>query len=199
MAVNKVVFGAVSIMDISDSTVTPETLAEGVTAYDKTGEKITGTKPDPVYQSKTVTPSTSEQVVTPDSDYDGLSEVTVEAMLAGSVSNPKISVSANGVIESWVSVSAGYVPMSAKTWNYYLSTVGAKTITPSTVDQTAVATQKFTTGDIVVAGDANLVPENIKSGVSIFGVEGSYGSEQEEWVFTLEDGSEVTKLVVVTE
>lgn len=43
MAVNKVVFGAVAIMDISDSTVTPETLAEGVTAYDKTGKKITGT------------------------------------------------------------------------------------------------------------------------------------------------------------
>ena len=43
MAVNKVVFGAVSIMDISDSTVTKETLAEGVTAYDKSGEKITGT------------------------------------------------------------------------------------------------------------------------------------------------------------
>lgn len=43
MGVNKVVFGAVSIMDISDSTVTPETLGEGVTAYDKSGEKITGT------------------------------------------------------------------------------------------------------------------------------------------------------------
>lgn len=40
---NKVVFGAMAIMDISDSTVTPETLAEGATAYDKTGEKITGT------------------------------------------------------------------------------------------------------------------------------------------------------------
>lgn len=43
MGVSKVVFGAVSIMDISDSTVTPETLAKGKTAYDKTGEKITGT------------------------------------------------------------------------------------------------------------------------------------------------------------
>lgn len=43
MAVNKVVFGAVSIMDISDSTVTPETLAEGKTAYQADGEKITGT------------------------------------------------------------------------------------------------------------------------------------------------------------
>lgn len=42
MGVNKVVFGAVAIMDISDSTVTPETLGNGVIAYDKTGERITG-------------------------------------------------------------------------------------------------------------------------------------------------------------
>lgn len=41
--VNQVFLGAVKIMDISDSTVTPETLGEGATAYDKTGEKITGT------------------------------------------------------------------------------------------------------------------------------------------------------------
>ncbi|MBO5702152.1 MAG: leucine-rich repeat domain-containing protein [Clostridia bacterium] len=31
------------LIDITDSTVTKETLAEGVTAYDKSGEKITGT------------------------------------------------------------------------------------------------------------------------------------------------------------
>lgn len=43
MGVNKVVFGAVSIMDISDSTVTADTLAKGKTAYGADGEKITGT------------------------------------------------------------------------------------------------------------------------------------------------------------
>lgn len=42
MAVNKVVFGAVSVIDISDSTVTADTLAKGATAYDKSGEKIVG-------------------------------------------------------------------------------------------------------------------------------------------------------------
>lgn len=45
MGVNKVVFGAASIMDISDSTVTADKLAEGITAYAANGEKITGTMP----------------------------------------------------------------------------------------------------------------------------------------------------------
>lgn len=43
MGVNKVLFGGETVMDISDSTVTPGTLAKGATAYSANGEKITGT------------------------------------------------------------------------------------------------------------------------------------------------------------
>ena len=43
MAVNKVVYGTTVLIDISDSTVTPETLAEGVIAYNAKGERIVGT------------------------------------------------------------------------------------------------------------------------------------------------------------
>lgn len=43
MGVNKVqLANGETIIDISDSTVTPETLAEGVTAHDASGQKITG-------------------------------------------------------------------------------------------------------------------------------------------------------------
>ena len=43
MSVNKVqLSNGETIIDISDSTVTPETLAEGVTAHDASGQKITG-------------------------------------------------------------------------------------------------------------------------------------------------------------
>lgn len=45
MGVNSVKFGSKTIIDITDSTVIPETLGVGVTAYDKSGEKITGTMP----------------------------------------------------------------------------------------------------------------------------------------------------------
>lgn len=43
MAVNKVVYGITVLIDISDSTVTPETLTKGVVAYNAKGERIVGT------------------------------------------------------------------------------------------------------------------------------------------------------------
>lgn len=177
MAVNKVVFGAVAIMDISDSTVTEETLAEGVTAYDKSGEKITGTmkqSADPKLQAKTATPTTSAQTVKPDSGYDGLSQVTVNAMPTATQATPSITVSSAGLITASATQSAGYVSSGTKSATKQLTTQAAKTVTPTTSNQTAVASGRYTTGAITVKGDANLKADNIKSGVSIFGVAGTY-------------------------
>lgn len=42
MGVNKVVFNNKTLIDISDSTVSPETLVEGEVAYSSNGEKISG-------------------------------------------------------------------------------------------------------------------------------------------------------------
>lgn len=43
MAVNKVVYSGETLVDLTSDTVTPETLAKGVTAHDKSGAIITGT------------------------------------------------------------------------------------------------------------------------------------------------------------
>lgn len=42
MAVNKVIYGNNTLIDLTDSTVTPETLGEGVIAYNAKGERIVG-------------------------------------------------------------------------------------------------------------------------------------------------------------
>lgn len=42
MAVNQVIYGGETLIDLRNDTVTPETLAEGVTAHTASGEQITG-------------------------------------------------------------------------------------------------------------------------------------------------------------
>lgn len=87
---------------------------------------------------------------------------------------PSISVSSSGLITASVTQSGGIVPGGSKSATQQLTTQGAKTVTPGTSNQTAVASGRYTTGDVVVSGDANLVPENIAEGVSIFGVTGTH-------------------------
>jgi hypothetical protein len=152
--------------------------------------------PTPVLQSKTVSPSTSQQTVSPDSGYDGLSQVTVNAMPSGSATtpattitaNPTISVNASGLITASVSktqgvtpsVTAGYVSSGTSgtiTVNgsntNQLTTKSAQTYTPTTTDQT-IASGQYLTGVQIIKGDANLLAENIKKDVVIFGITGTY-------------------------
>lgn len=152
--------------------------------------------PTPTLQSKTVSPSTSQQTVSPDSGYDGLSQVTVNAMPSGSAAtpattitaNPTITVSSGGLITASVSgsqsvtptVSTGYVSSGTAgtvtvngSATQQLTAQAAQTITPTTTDQT-IASGKYLTGVQTIKGDANLLPENIKKDVVIFGITGTY-------------------------
>lgn len=176
MAVNKVIYYGEVLVDMSTVTVKPETLGKGETALDASGEMITGTAEiggEPKLQAKSVTPKTSAQTVKPDSGYDGLSQVTVNAMPTATQATPSISVDSAGKITASATQSAGYVAAGTKSATKQLTTQGAQTITPGTADKT-IASGRYLTGTQTIKGDPNLVAGNIKSGVSIFGVAGSY-------------------------
>lgn len=49
MRVNKVIYGTETLIDLTNDSVTPETLKKGVTAHDKSGEVITGTLEETSY------------------------------------------------------------------------------------------------------------------------------------------------------
>ena len=52
-----------------------------------------------------------------------------------------------------------------------------KTITPSALSQEITPTENKFLSKVTVSGDADLTAENVKSGVTIFGIEGSYTSD----------------------
>ncbi len=128
---------------------------------------------EPVLQDKTVTPTTSIQTVTADEGYDGLDTVTVNAIATVAQATPSISVSSNGLITASSTQSTGYVSGATKTATKQLTTESAKTYTPTTSNQT-ISSGTYLTGVQTIKGDSNLVAGNIKSGVSIFGVNGTY-------------------------
>lgn len=143
---------------------------------------IKGSGKIPKLQPKEV-PSYKEKITyTPDDGYDGFSEVTVNAIPKAAQATPSITVKPDGIIIASVYQNEGYVLSGEKSAKHPLNTQSGKTVTPSTTQQTAVASGKYTTGNVYVAGDNNLNSGNIKSGVSIFGVTGTYADKAKVYV-----------------
>lgn len=155
--------------DTSDATATAADILEGETAYVATG-KVSGTMPartadDVTIQNTTISvasgyyaPNTTKQIQ------------TVEQ------APPSISVSAGGLITATADQEAGFVADGTKSATQQLPVQGAQTITPGTSQQT-INGGVYLTGTQTIQGDAGLVPENIKNGITIFGVTGSYEGE----------------------
>lgn len=115
--------------------------------------------------------------------------------------NPTVTIDASGLITATASktqnvtptVVAGYVASGTAgtitvdgEGTLQLPTKGATTYTPTTEDQTIVGSNSASTGFFVtgaqkILGDANLIPANIKSGVSIFGVIGTMNPDSEDY------------------
>ena len=70
-------------------------------------------------------------------------------------------------------ISSGTAGNSSVSLTTNITTKAAATITPGTTNQT-IASGTYLTGIQTILGDSNLVASNIKSGVPIFGVTGSY-------------------------
>lgn len=164
-------------------------------------------------QSKEVSPSTEDIIVLPDKGFDALKSVTVKGDIDLKAENIKDGVELFGITGTYtgepihfqskeispsetatdVFPDAGYNGLSKVTVKGISQTyvgskvprVVAKTITPGTADKTAIDSGSYANGTITVLGDADLKSENIKTGVNIFGIDGSYSGEG----FTLQEKS----------
>ena len=83
------------------------------------------------------------------------------------------TISVTPVITTTGYISAGTATNVTVTLSATVSTKAAATYTPGTTTQT-ISSGYYLTGAQTIAGDTDLVAGNIKSGVQIFGVTGSY-------------------------
>lgn len=113
---------------------------------------------------------------------DSNGQIITGSMPNPSIATPSISVSSAGLITATSTQEEGYVNAGSKNATKQLTTQAGTTITPGTSQKTACASGRYTTGTIYVAGDADLKASNIKSGVTIFGVTGTYGSGLSETI-----------------
>lgn len=184
MAVNKVVYGGETVVDLTTDTVTAAKMLSGITAHDKSGAKITGTIATKTASNMTASGAT---VTAPAGYY---ASAASKSVATATQATPSISVDSAGLITASATQSAGYVSAGTKSATKQLTVQAAQTITPTTADQT-IASGKYLTGAQTIKGDANLLPENIASGVSIFGVTGTLEAGSG-------DGGEATDYVVLT-
>lgn len=152
-------------------------------------------------QEKSVTPTESQQIVTPDSGYDGLTRVTVGAVSSTYIGSKVTKKSAqtytpgtsNQTIGSGQYLSgaqtikgdsnlvAGNIRSGVSIFGVTGTMVAAsspnlqaKTVTPGTSSQTVRPDSGYDgLSQVVVSGDYDLVSGNIISGKTIFGVPGS--------------------------
>ena len=170
-------------LDTSDATATANDIVKGKTAY-VNGEKVTGTVTEVASSSRSILTTSDMVIETVNSKkYVKLGNVTrladmlfreaselyvrVEASLFG-------NATAEDVLEGKTFTSTAGIKVTG-TAKASVPTLQAKTVTPSSAEQTVTPDSNYDgLSSVTVEGDTNLVAENIKRGVSIFGVVGSF-------------------------
>ena len=175
------VVGTFDAIDTSDATATAEDIMAGVTAY-VNGEKITGTHVcespgdsggegegegegsedggTSVLNDIRVEPTGQDFTVNPEEGIDGFSSVEVAGDENLKPENILRDVTIYGVTGTADSLTDAYLQ--------------EKQVTPTSTEISITADEKYAAlSKVTVLGDAQLIPENIRAGVEIFGISGA--------------------------
>lgn len=169
--------GSTDAPDLSGITAAAEDILAGKKSVDATGAEITGTMTN--NGAWTSTKTSNGSVTIPEGYHNGSGKVTVNVSTStatGALDTPSINFdTTNGKFTATSKVkTSGYISTGeTKSASYTINRYLGGEYTPTKASRTVSLTGQYCTGNVVIKGDNNLVPENIKSGVSIFGVEGT--------------------------
>lgn len=165
--------------DLSFVTATASDILEGKKGADSSGNPVNGSMTNQGAWSTTKT--SNGDVPIPAGFHNGSGKVSVNVSTsAGALDTPSINFdTTTGKFTATSKVkTSGYISTSeTKTASYTITRYLGGEYTPTKESKTVSLTGNYCTGDAVIKGDNNLVPENIKKGISIFGVQGSYAGD----------------------
>lgn len=189
----------VGIETLTESNATSEDIKNGKIVYGNNGEKITGSA-YAISQTVTITPSVDKHYLLP-GFYNGINIPGDTDLVASNIKKDVEIFGITGTYEGTDTSDAtataadiltgktAYVNGEKLTGT--IPTYGAHTYTPTTENQ-YFEPGSYITGVQCIKGDANLLPGNIRKGVSIFNVEGIYEGSQssaEQILFQCDDSA----------
>lgn len=150
-----------SLASQTQGTAAPGHIISGYTGY-VNGSPITGTMTNNGTKNYTIDCGGSQQI--PAGYHTGNGAVTINSLASQTQGTATAARIRSGY--------SGYVNGSKV--NGSITDVSGGTYTPGTSNQTLAASGHYLASDIVVNGSSNLIASNIRKGVSIFGVTGTY-------------------------
>lgn len=162
--------------DLSFVTATASDILAGKKGADSSGNPVNGSMTNNGAWSTTKT--SNGDVPIPAGFHNGSGKVSVNVSTSpGALDTPSISF--DTTIGKFTATSrvktSGYLSTSdKKTASHTISTYLGGEYIPTKASQTLSTAGYYCTGNVVIKGDNNLIPANIKNGISIFGVAGSY-------------------------